>query len=376
MKIQSIRFNRLSIPFKVSFKHASATRASTETIWVKVTANEGFVGFGEGCPRQYVTHENLASAEAFIATHIEDWQANLQSLASLQNWVQAHTADIDNNPAAWTAIEIALLDILGKEQNRSIESLLGLPHLTGQYRYTAVIGDASIAAFQTQLATYQQAGFSDFKIKLSGDLARDQQKVTALKTAGISPSSVRADANNFWHKPNEVIKHFEALYFPFHAIEEPLQAGDYTGMLNVAVSLDTHIILDESLLRADQLGLLGVVAENLPPPWIINLRVSKMGGLLRSLLLLEAARQRSIKVIIGAHVGETSVLSRVALTVASQAKQLLLAQEGAFGTHLLAYDVVATPLMFGKAGVLNLDTPSHFDKSGLGLGAIEQKFDL
>jgi len=45
-------------------------------------------------------------------------------------------------------------------------------------------------------------------------------------------------------------------------------------------------------------------------------------------------------VIVGAHVGETSLLTRAALTVANSARDLLVAQEGAFGTHLLARDVV------------------------------------
>ena len=129
MKIKSIGASRLAIPFKVSFKHASAARASTETIWIKVIASDGTVSYGEGCPRSYVTQESLDSAERFIATHLHDWRENLQDLATLKNWVQQHRAEIDKNPSAWTAVEIALLDLLGKERRCSVESLLGLPEL-------------------------------------------------------------------------------------------------------------------------------------------------------------------------------------------------------------------------------------------------------
>ena len=100
--------------------------------------------------------------------------------------------------------------------------------------------------------------------------------------------------------------------------------------------------------------------------WIVNVRVSKMGGLLRSLGLVAEARRHGMRVIVGAHVGETSLLSRAGLTVASSARDILVGQEGAFGTHLLARDVIARPIMFGKAGVLDV-ADLKLGPGGLGL---------
>ncbi|MGH8564882.1 MAG: enolase C-terminal domain-like protein [Gammaproteobacteria bacterium] len=77
-----------------------------------------------------------------------------------------------------------------------------------------------------------------------------------------------------------------ALEFPFFALEEPLGTGDCEGMRRIALTLDTRIILDESLLRADQLERFCDSTDR----WIANVRVSKMGGLLRS---LELARERA-----------------------------------------------------------------------------------
>src|SRR5690606_5240121 len=93
---------------------------------------------------------------------------------------------------------------------------------------------------------------------------------------------------------------------------------------------------------------------------------SKAGGLVRALDLVQALRARGIPVIVGAHVGETSILSRAALTVAAAAGDLLIAQEGAFGTHLLARDVVHPPVMFGPGGVLEV-ARLGLEPAGLGL---------
>src|SRR5437667_398413 len=81
-------------------------------------------------------------------------------------------------------------------------------------------------------------------------------------------------------------------------------------------------------------------------------------GLPRSLEVIAAARRHGVPVIVGAQVGETSLLTRAALTVASQARDILLAQEGAFGTLLLGDDVCDPPLMFGPGGQIQFSVPS------------------
>jgi len=363
MELQSVGVSALSIPFKVSFRHASAERAQTQAIWVTARSTDGAVGYGEGCPREYVTGESVAGAQAFVAAYRQGWVAGIRDARSLCAWVRANRAEIDANPAAWTAMELALLDLIGHAEGKPVEALLDLPPLSGRFRYTAVLGDAPPPAFAGQLARYLQVGFRDFKIKLVGERERDLAKVAALRAAGISPQSVRADANNLWSDADSAIGDLKALQYPFTALEEPLRAGDYAGMSRIARALDTRIILDESMARAEQL-------DSLPgehKTWIVNLRVSKMGGVVRSLEFLREARRRSLGMIVGAHVGETSVLTRAALTVAASAGDRLIAQEGAFGTHLLERDVVEPSLMFGAGGILDATALRLGNSSGWGL---------
>ncbi|HTL77589.1 MAG TPA: enolase C-terminal domain-like protein [Casimicrobiaceae bacterium] len=363
MRVDSIEARALAIPFRITFAHASAERRFMQSVWVEARSSHNTTGVGEGCPREYVTGEGLASALAFIARHRDEWCAAIDGVESLVARVQANRARIDANPAAWCAVELALLDCIGREASTSIEALLAMPPLDGTYRYTAVIGDGPVAAFDAQLARYVALGFRDFKIKLSGDAGRDRSKVRALSRAGVSPSSVRADANNRWKTPAEAIAHLAALDWTFFAIEEPLAAGDYAGMRDIARTLQVPIVLDESATRVCQLDGLG---EN-PRHWIVNLRISKMGGLVRSLEIARRARDLGLRLIVGAHVGETSVLTRAALAIATFARDILVAQEGAFGTHLLERDAVAPCLMFGPGGVLHAP-PAH---PGLGLAMME-----
>ena len=347
--IDSIDAEPLEIPFKTSFSHASASREAMHSLWVEARLRDGNRGFGEGCPRDYVTGETLTGALLFVAKFKDRWFNEIRDFESLAAWTRTHRVDIDANPAAWCAVELALLDAFCARAQKSIESFLGLPELGGKFRYTAVLGDSGAKRFEAETARYRQAGFRDFKVKLSGNRQRDLDKVGLLKAAGIAPGAVRADANNLWTEADEAIHFLSGLDYRFNAIEEPLRPGDHAGMNRIATDFGASIILDESLLRAEQLAQFSTS----PGRWIVNLRISKMGGLIRSLDLLKQVHGSGLGLIVGAHVGETSLLTRAALTVANAGRDILVAQEGAFGTHLLEHDVVEAPIMFGAGGVLD-----------------------
>ncbi len=349
MILQSIESTSLAIAFNAAFRHAGAERSTTQSVWVEARSADGSVGYGEGCPREYVTAESVSTAHAFIARHRQVWLDCVHDVETLDAWRRSHRAQSDANPAGWCAVELALLDLLGKHAGQSVEAVLRLPELDGSFLYTAVIGDLAPERFEAQLTAYLAAGFRDLKIKLAGDPVRDAAKVRALRRAGLDPARVRADANNLWPDAAAAIRDLASLEFPFSAVEEPIRPGDYEGLQRIASALGTRIVLDESLARGEQLDAL----TKLPGPWVVNLRVSKMGGLLRSLEVVSAARERGLHIVVGAHVGETSLLTRAALTVASCARDLLAGQEGAFGTHLLARDMVDPPIMFGRGGRLD-----------------------
>ena len=363
MRLQSLQVSLLEIPFKSAFKHASADRRAGCSLWVEARDMDGTAGYGEGCPRSYVTGESFDTARGFVARHRAEWMACLEDLDSLLDWADVHRGEIDANPVAWAACELALLDLMGKTRGVPVETLIGLEGIAGTFRYTAVLGDADPDVFEAQLSLYRKAGFTKFKIKLSGELSRDLAKVNALMAAGIRPGAVRADANNLWCDAATALTHLEALQFPFHALEEPLRAGDYENLRALSGWVPGRIILDESLLRSTQVEPL---ARD-PQRWVVNIRVSKMGGLLRSLEVLRTAQRLGIPVVLGAHVGETSLLTRAALPLAREAGDLLLGHEGACGTHLLEHDLFQPPLMFAAAGVLDTARYNFIAAPGFGL---------
>ena len=155
----SIRWARFGAPLRFKFKHASANRTESSSIIVEASAGS-FNGYGEACPRPYVTGETEKSVIAFLRDYGEDWISSIRSIDSLRARLKAEKDLIDSNPAAFAALEIALLDLLAQEQGLSIESLIGLPALTGNIQYSAIVGDSSPLKTRAQALVYRLAAVS------------------------------------------------------------------------------------------------------------------------------------------------------------------------------------------------------------------------
>ena len=366
-----LKLYQLDIPFTAAFAHSSAVRAATQSVWVEAHADQ-LVGVGESCPREYVTGESVNSVHGFFETYRDGLCQEIDSVEDLAAWADTHTDIIDANPAAWCAIELALLDLFAQRKNLPIEQVVGVAPITGTFTYSAVVGDSAPEAFHATVARYLKMGFVDFKLKLSGNAMRDRQKIDTFRDLNdVKPMRVRLDANNLWDDAETAAHDLANLEYAFAGIEEPLAANDIDGMRLVAARLGCPIILDESLLRADQLA---PFAKD-PEKWVVNVRVSKMGGLLRSLAVIKTARDLGLTIIVGAQVGETSVLTRAGLVAAHASHDVLFAQEGAFGTHLLQEDIANPSLMFEASGVLDADAYNLSENPGWGL-TVHRKADV
>ena len=159
-----LNMTSLEIPFKQSFVHATATRSCTETVLVKAELAHGVIGIGEGCPRKYVTGETVSSALKFFEVHQALWES-WTGLREMQMWMIDKRPELDANPAAWCAVEIALLDLWARENGISIEAMLGRPELAGSFQYSAVLGTDNLATFQKQATQFSRLGFVDFKVE-------------------------------------------------------------------------------------------------------------------------------------------------------------------------------------------------------------------
>lgn len=350
----------LNVKLKSTFRHAGARRNMGDSIWVRVRRGK-ISGYGEGCPRSYSAGDDLASSVQWVRETFSAGAIGFDSLDSILEWMEKNETLIDEFPSAWCALEMAALDLFSREQSRSVEALLGIKECQRKGRYSAVLGDNSKGHYSALVGQYLARGFSDFKIKLNGNLKRDQEKITILcdlcEQHGVADPRIRLDANNLWKgRVEDAINHLKALVGDVFAIEEPVGSEDIGGTSRVGIASGLPVVLDESLCTLRDLERF----KSLPGKFIANIKVSRVGGIIRALRLVNVLRESDWPVIVGCHVGETSLLTRAALIPADAAGENLIAQEGAYGDYLVEREPVYPMLKFGRGGHLDLKRPYSF----------------
>ncbi len=77
-----IKVSPLYLSLKTNFKQASSTRNTGESIWMTATRGN-ITGFGEGCPRTYVTGENVDSCLEWLNPQLSQIEKECTTLSSL-----------------------------------------------------------------------------------------------------------------------------------------------------------------------------------------------------------------------------------------------------------------------------------------------------
>lgn len=367
LRLRRIRIGFLRVPFREAFKHASHERNETETLIIALEAADGTVGVGEGCPRSYVTGETLQSAVQYVRglwTKI----ASQDPHEIVTQLPRSERESIDKNPAAFCAVELALLDLLGRGRQKSVEALLELPVSGCLPPATFVIG---LGTRDERMAKWRRGfrlGFRHFKFKIRGE-ADDLQLLEDIGTApkppirwpSQAPFSVRVDGNGCFTNVRAARSFLRSVALPLTGIEEPFPRGEDASILELAQVSRTPVILDESFCRLDQLATWLSQSSKI----ILNLRVSKLGGLQRSVEIHKAARKAKIATIVGCQVGETSLLTRAAVALARFCDIPPLSFEGGFASHLMVVDPVRPSLGLAVGGRIR-GVGSLASRSGLG----------
>ncbi len=346
----------LRIPFVEGFAHSAKDRRSSDSVVVRVEAADGTVGYGEGAPRPYVTGESVCSVVRRVeeklwpmvreaplpAGDASDPLAQVdRALGSTAPSAEERAGGIVAHHAARCAVELALLDCSLRRGQRSLAALLPAP--SEALCYGGAIASGSVDKALKLGRQMKRFGLSHVKIKV-GDEA-EIERVAALRELLGPEVSIRVDANGAWTL-REALRQLEAM--AGHGVaccEEPLGRARMGDLPELCRRSPVPIMLDESLVSLEEARrLAGQRACH-----SFNLRLSKCGGIARTLAFVDIARAHGIGFQIGAHVGETAVLSAAGRHVAASLPDLRYL-EGSYGNLLLAEDIAIPSLRFGHRG--------------------------
>ena len=321
MQIKSLELFHVAMPLKSAIKHASHARESSDNLVARITLANGVQGYGEGVPRDYVTGETIAStfetlSRIDVARHLgapSDYMKLVPALESLE------IAETLNDPrgmrgnAARCALEIAVLDAYGRHFGRTFSEAVRLVDVGGVDRRATPIGvrySGAITAAdprRERISAWKMRlyGFHQVKVKVGVAGQNDPARLARFRRILGSNVDVRIDANEAW-PASELHARVEPLLRSRPSVlEQPCPHAELEAMAALKPTLGVPIMLDESLCGLPDARR----AVELRAADVFNIRLSKCGGIIAALRMMEVARAAGLDIQLGCHPGESGILS-------------------------------------------------------------------
>jgi muconate cycloisomerase len=262
-------------------------------------------------------------------------------------------------PAAFCALETALLDAAGRTWDASVSELMG-PKLKKSVVYSAVIPMMSLEKMRQILNLIRINHMHFIKLKLGTD--SDLETLRMVRDHMGFEVDIRVDANSAW-SPEEAIHRLKEMEpYRISAVEQPVAKADFAGLKQVQEAVQIPVIVDESLCNEEDAQRL----IDLKACQVFNIRLSKCGGLGAATRIRRMAEEAGILCQLGCHVGETSILSAAGRHFALTVPHLSYV-EGSFSPYLLIRDVTTQPVVFNDGG-MGYELQGH----GLGIEVLEE----
>lgn len=274
-------------------------------------------------------------------------------------------ASLAFNPSVKAGIDMALHDLLARRLGVPVHVLLGgrLRDEVAQSRILPIKAPADMAASAGQLA---EAGYRQLKLKLSGDTSLDVERIAAVRGAVGPDVALTLDPNQSYDAKQMMRAFARMERHDIALIEQPVPAADWAGLALLTRSLPVAIEADESAQTVHDVFRL--VSERAVD--VINLKVTKLGGLRRFIQAVRICEAGNVACRVGAAFGP-ALMQAMSLQAASVIKALPFACELSEHQHLLDDPFTALPVERGRIGVplgagcgveLAEDSTRHTDK--------------
>lgn len=344
--IDSFECLPVRLDFRMGVSHSLASRSYSENCIVIAQSSEGIAGFGESVPRSYVTGESTVSVMSLLPSLCESFKGKRYAVPDdlVRDLISLGASETaDNNPSAFCALEIALIDLAGKHWSLPAADIIGISTINRLLRYSLIAPLMPVDVLRRFLESIANYGFKHIKIKVDDN--DPSARVDMTREIVGDKVGLRVDANCSWTRSNAPGFMKELADRGIEGVEQPLAADDYEGMGILRGNGCPPIVLDESVGSIGDLER-AVAAGSCD---IVNVRISKCGGIIRSSRLIGKARSYGLGIQIGAQVGESCILTLAGACLASSVQSLVWL-EGCYGLHLLFGDLCTDDVRFGPGG--------------------------
>jgi L-alanine-DL-glutamate epimerase-like enolase superfamily enzyme len=239
-------------------------------------------------------------------------------------------ARLKGHPYVKSGVDVACWDILGKKAGLPAYVLLGGAQQEDIKLYRAISQEAP-EAMAKKVVGYRAEGYTKFQLKVGGDADVDIERIRAARAVLKTGDVLVADANTGWtmHEAARVVAAVKDIDV---YIEQPCRT--YEECLTIRRRTSLPFILDENIDGIDV--LLRGLAEGAMD--VINLKISKVGGLTRAREMRDLCIARGLAMTIEDTWGGDIVTAEIAHLARSTPEEFLFSATdfNSYGTRAIA----------------------------------------
>lgn len=337
LKIRSVEAIPLNASLRHTLRFGTVDRKQSQNVVVRITTEDGLVGYGEACPVPAFTRETQASITALIEGELQDVLVGVDALQ--RDPLLERLEDLlPDQPFALASIDIALWDLAGRALNVPVSTLLG-----GRFRERVdVHGSIGIGDAEEMVAQAQDQvgmGYRALKLYAGRDaLDSDLARLRAVREAVGPDIAFILDINGLWDVET-CLQALPALdELGVIALEQPLTPDDVAGQAQVTAAAPMGVAADEAVFTPADVVSIGMART----ASVINLGLSKLGGLRRSRACATVAAAAGLGTLVGSVV-ELGIATAAGLHLAASLPEL------EYPTYLVGplkyeQDIAAQPL--------------------------------
>jgi len=321
------------------WKFARAQVPRLEAAVLELQDEDGHIGLGyvHAIPAISTHGAGALAALEFLAPRLIGRRAD--DIAAIMEEVDATLAF---NPTVKAGVDMALHDLLARRLGVPVHVLLGGKMRNGAAlsRILPIKSPDDMAAIAARLAG---EGYSQLKLKLSGDTVTDIQRIAAVRAAVGPHVTLTLDPNQSYHAKQLISAFSKMERYDIALIEQPVPAADIAGLALLTRTLPVAIEADESAQSVRDVFRL--VSERVVD--VINLKVTNLGGLRHFLEAVRICEAGQVACRIGAAFGP-ALMQSMALQAACIPKALPYACELSEHLHLQDDPFTALPVQDGS----------------------------
>jgi o-succinylbenzoate synthase len=290
MKIQEIELSTIHLPLVRPFRTSFGTQTSREVLMVKVTNENGTVGWAE-C---VAMSEPLYSPEYVIGC-LDLMKRFLIPALRAKDSITAEEVPVVLKPflggqMAKAALETAILDAQLKDSGISLAKYLGATKTKVECGVSVGIAN-NLEELVEEVKSYVDAGYRRIKLKI--EPGWDYEAVKTIRNL-YPDMPLQVDANQAYSRSDgKLLAKLDE--FNLLLIEQPLDEHDILGHALLAKEVKTPICLDESIISLQS----AEDALALKATTVINIKPGRVGGYIESKKIHDLCVKNNIPVWCG-----------------------------------------------------------------------------